>query len=276
MTALAGMALLMDGNTTTQGRYAPQVDRATSFLVRSSNPSGVFARGEADARPMHGHGFALLFLSQVYGMTEDPARNRQIHEVLTRGIQLTAEAQSYAGGWMYTPNARADEGSVTVTQVQGLRACRNVGLAVPKSVIDQAMQYLVNSQNSDGGIRYAAGMRGPSRPAITAAAVCCWYNAGEYDNPLAKQALAFCKEQIKPHVTQGGHDFYAHLYLAQSLFVSSDPDWGEYYHKRRDYLLGLQLPDGSWDGDNVGDVYGTAVALIVLQLPYQQVPIMQR
>jgi squalene cyclase len=160
--------------------------------------------------------------------------------------------------------------------VQALRSCRNVGIAVPKRVIDQAMEYLNKSLNSDGGLRYTASTRGPSRPAITAAAVCCWYNAGEYTNPNAANALSFCKSKIRPQSTEGGHDFYAHLYLSQALFVSSDPDWDKYYQKRRDFLLAAQNPDGSWNGDGVGDIYGTAIALIILQLPYQQLPIMQR
>ncbi|MEK6676663.1 MAG: prenyltransferase/squalene oxidase repeat-containing protein [Planctomycetota bacterium] len=276
MTALAGLALLMDGNTTTQGRYAPNVDRATTFLVRSLKPNGLLARQEDEARPMHGHGFALLYLSQVHGMIEDPARSQQLSEVITKAVQLTAKAQSPAGGWIYTPESRSDEGSVTITQVQALRSSRNAGFAVPKSVIDDAMQYLAKSQNSDGGIRYALNMQGPSRPPITAAAVCCWYNAGEYDNPLAKLALEYCKQEIKPQSIVGGHGFYAHLYFSQALFVSSDPLWEEYFRKRRDFLLGMQNPDGSWEGDSVGDVYGTAVALIILQLPFQQLPIMQR
>ena len=45
---------------------------------------------------------------------------------------------------------------------------------------------------------------------------------------------------------------------------------------RRDFLLAEQQADGSWYGDSVGDIYGTAVALIILQLPYNQLPIMQR
>ena len=276
MTALAGLALLMDGNTTTQGRYAPHVDRATTFLIRSSEQNGLLARGELDSRPMHGHGFAMLFLSQVYGATEDVGRAEQIHDVLTRAVALTGRAQSDLGGWLYTPDAQADEGSVTVTQVQGLRSCRNVGVAVPKAVIDQAMEYLERSQNTDGGIRYTAQRPGPSRPAISAAAVCCWYNAGQYTSPLAKRALEYCKQRIRPHNTQGGHDYYAHLYLAQAMYVSSDPDWEAYFAKRRDFLLQDQLPDGSWNGDLVGDIYGTAVALVILQLPYNQLPIMQR
>jgi hypothetical protein len=115
MTALAGLALLMDGNTTTQGRYAPHVDRGARYLVRSSTSSGLIARTEFESRPMFGHGFSMLFLSQLYGMTEDVTRARRIHDVLFTGVQLTARAQSRLGGWIYTPDARGDEGSVTIT-----------------------------------------------------------------------------------------------------------------------------------------------------------------
>ena len=277
MTALGGIAMLMDGNTATQGRYAANVERATNFLLRSTSSRGLIVQPDHEGRPMYGHGFSMLFLSQLYGMTADATQARRMHEVLRAGVGLIASAQTNEGGWYYTPNSRNDEGSVTITQVQALRSCRNVGVAVPKIAIDKAMQYLVRSQNSDGGIRYALRQHaGNSRAPITAAAVCCWYNAGEYDNPRAKRALAFAKQKIKPRGRQGGHDFYAHFYMAQALYVSSDPDWDDYFAKRRDFLLGQQRGDGSWFGDGVGDAYGTAIALIILQLPYNQLPIMQR
>jgi hypothetical protein len=277
MTALAGTALLMDGNTTTQGRYAPQVDRSLRYILDSSTSSGLIARGDGEGRPMYGHGFSMLFLGQLYGMTESPARNRAIHDVLSRAIQLTARSQSTWGGWIYTPDAGADEGSVTITQVQGLRSCRNAGVAVPASVINSAMDYLAKSQNSDGGIRYSLSQRaGGSRPPITAAAVCCWFNAGEYDNPRAMQALEFCKQLIQPVHYVGGHYYYAHLYFSQALWVSRDPYWDLYYPEIRDQLLRMQQSDGSWLGDGAGRIYGTAVALIILQLPFNQLPIMQQ
>ncbi len=277
MTSLAGLALLMDGNTTTQGRYAPNVDRAVKYLLRCATATGLISRPQQEARPMYGHGFSLLFLGQLYGMTADAAQARQIHDVLSRGAQLTSRSQSRAGGWYYTADSKNDEGSVTITQVQALRSCRNAGILVPKVTIDAAMDYLSQSQNSDGGIRYAVRQRrGNSRPAITAAAICCWYNAGEYTSRRAKRALEFCKPKILPRSTQGGHDYYAHLYFAQALYISDDPYWDDYFPKRRDFMLAQQKPDGSWWGDGVGDSYGTAIALIVLQLPYNQLPIMQR
>lgn len=276
MTSLAGLAMLMDGNTTTQGRYARQIDRAARYLMRSTTPTGLIGRSDQDARPMYGHGFSMLFLSQLYGMTEDADRARELHDILAAGVQLTARAQSKLGGWIYTPDSGGDEGSVTITQVQALRSCRNAGVAVPKEVIDMAMDYLVKSQNSDGGIRYSLRQRGgASRAPITAAAVCCWFNAGEYENPLALRALSYSKDTLKPDSAYRGHDYYAHLYLAQAMYTGTDPDWADYFAKRRDFLLDRQNNDGSWWGDSVGDIYGTALALIVLQLPYNQLPIMQ-
>ncbi len=275
MSALAGMALLMDGNTTTQGRYAPNVDRTAKFLLNSTRPSGLITHGAEDARPMYGHGFSMLFLSQLYGMSEDAERDRQIKQLLRRAISLTARAQSRLGGWIYQPTRSGDEGSVTITQVQALRSCRNAGLAVPKQVIDDAMGYLVMSMNSDGGIAYRANHPGPSRPAITAAAVCCWFNAGDYDNPLALRALKYAKDNIFVRRSTG-HWYYAHFYLAQALYLAGKEEWDEYFPSMRDRLLLMQLENGSWDDRSIGPVYATSVALLILQLPYNQLPIMQR
>ena len=277
MTSLAGLALLMDGNTTTQGRYATQIDRATNYVLSAAAANGLIAGQQREGRPMYGHGFSMLYLGQLHGMVEDAQRAKQIQRVLARGVDLTGRAQSRLGGWFCTPESRSDEGSVTVTQVQALRSARNAGVAVPKNVIDLAMQYLVVSQNTDGGIKYTASQRGgASRPALTPAAVCCWFNAGEYDNPNALRALQYCKDKLDPLGSQQGHRYYAHLYMAQAMYVSKDPTWDDYFGKLRDRLIREQLAEGQWYGDGVGDVYGTAVALIILQLPYNQVPIMQQ
>jgi len=281
MTALAGLALLASGSTPTEGPWAQNVSSALTCVLKSARRDGLIARLEEESHCMHGHGFAMLFLAQCYGMEEDPRRQAEIHLVLGRAVELTARSQSAAGGWLYTPDAGGDEGSVTVTQVQGLRACRNAGIAVPKRVIDNAMKYLERSTNPDGGVRYQVADTGPSRPALTAAAVACYFNAGLYDDPRARRALAFAEQQLAPQDGRAsryfGHYFYAHLYMAQVMYLAGEQHWQTYYPAMREILLEKQNPqDGSWDGDHVGTTYGTAVALIILQLPCKNLPIVQR
>jgi hypothetical protein len=261
------------------GRVGQHADLRSTYLLNSAQSNGLICRpGEEEARSMYGHGFSMLFLSQVMGMEGDADRLAEIRRVLRKAVELTGRAQSRLGGWIYTPDSGGDEGSVTITQVQALRSCRDAGIAVPRQVIDQAMGYLEKSLQPDGGIAYRVGMVG-SRPPITAAAVACWFNAGQYDNPMAIRALEYCKKNIGVGGQQRGvwgHYMYAHLYYSQVLYLAGEDHWREYYPQMREHLLTLQNEDGSWEGDGVGRVYGTALALTILQLPYNHLPIYQR
>jgi hypothetical protein len=94
---------------------------------------------------------------------------------------------------------------------------------------------------------------------------------------MAEKAMRFCRDTIKVNRAGFGHYFYAHLYYSQAIYLSGHSAmWDDYYPKIRDRLMRMQQPDGSWQGDGVGTTYGTAVALMILQLPYNRLPIMQR
>lgn len=276
MTALAGTAFLCSGSTPTRGRYYLNVRRATDFLLRSAQPDGVITAPTEEGRSMYGHGFSTMFLAEVYGMEEDERRQREIHDVLTKAVELTARSQSRAGGWLYTPESNGDEGSVTVTQIQALRGCRNAGILVPSQTIENAVSYIRKSANPDGSIRYSVNSGGGGRPPITAAAVAVLYNAGRYDDPLAEKALQYAKRTLPINGSGNGHHFYAQLYLAQALYQRGGEDWDDYYRRMSAWLLTRQDRDGSWVGDGVGTTYGTAIALIILQLPFAYLPIYQR
>jgi squalene cyclase len=278
MTALAGLAVMAGGSTPVEGEYAANLRRAVDFLLASTNANGLIAHVGEEQRSMHGHGFAMLFLAQAYGVERDPTRQARIKGALRKAIDLTGKSQSAAGGWLYSPDSGGDEGSVTVTQIQGLRACRNAGIFVPKSIVDKAMKYIEDSANPDGGIRYRVSA-GASRPAITAAAVATMYNAGAYEHPVAEKSLAYLKNHLEGKSgasTFGGHQYYATLYAGQAMYLSSEANWASYFPHTRDWLLQSQADDGSWQGDGVGQTYGTAIALLTLLLPYERLPILQR
>lgn len=279
MTAIAGTGLLMSGSTPTQGPHSRAVRKAAEFLVSVARPNGLIATPAEEGRSMHGHGFATLFLAQVYGMEQDRVFQRRLHDVLARAVRITEHSQSRAGGWLYSPNSDGDEGSVTVTQIQGLRACRDAGIQANPQTVKNAVRYIEKSANPDGGIRYMLSGGGESRPPITAAAVATLYNAGSYDSPLALKCLAYCDRTIS--VSSGGnlswgHFFYSHLYLAQAKYHRGGREWTRYYGEISKRLAQMQKGDGSWMGDDVGTSYGTGIALTILGLPYQHVPIFQR
>jgi hypothetical protein len=191
---------------------------------------------------------------------------------------LTARGQSQFGGWTYAPGG-GDEGSVTVTQIQGLRAANNAGFSVPKGTIEEAVRYLERCKTPEGGICYSLGSGGDTRLAISAAAIATLYNAGEYDSRLADTCLAYVWKQfsLNKGFSKGGeHDYYTHLYAAQGFYQAGDKYWDEYFPATRDQFMQMQRGDGSWDGEGIGPIYGTGIALIVLQLPYKFLPIYQR
>lgn len=278
MTGLAGMALVASGSTPTRGTHWREVRTSMEFLMKQADPqTGVITDMTTENRNMYGHGFALLYLASVYGMEEDSQRQQRLHGVLTRAVKLIERAQSSAGGWIYTPDSGGDEGSVTVTQVQALRACRMDGIVVDKKTIDRAVDYIKKCQNADGGISYSLGSRGSSRPAISAAGVAVLYNAGFYDDqPFVDKAIKYVMRNVNPTTDTTGHHFYTQLYFSQALYQRGGKDWEDYLAKIGPYLVRTQRKDGSWESDGCGPVYGTAIALTILQLPFALVPIYQR
>ncbi len=282
MTSLAGLALMAGGSTPEDGPYSRHVKKAMLYVLRVAKDSktGIIARG---SQPMYGHGFSMLFLAQCYGVESNSAYGKQLRTALKRAVDLTVKGISKDGGWTYNPNS-GDEGSVTVTQLQALRACKNAGISVPAETIEKAVKYVRACQNPDGGISYSYRSRGSSRPAISAAAIACFYAAGVHDRKAGGsgeegKAVArltkYCVGAISPG-NSNYHDFYTHFYMSQAMYQKGGENYTSYYPKLRDYLLGKQYTDGSWMGDSVGNTYGTSLACIMLQLPYGYLPVYQR
>lgn len=313
MTALGGLALLMEGSTIKEGKYSKQIRRAADWLMersmRGANRDGLIGNPDHPSetgRYMYGHGFATLFLACVYGDEDDRDRREKLKDILTRAVKYIGAAQSTQGGWFYTSKVDGhdqDEGSVTITQVQALRAARNAGIPVPKAIIKKAHDYLKNSTTPKGGVVYSlgrGGMRAPvggERPALTAAAIACLFNAGEYKDELCKKWFKYCQTAIPINGFGGiriGHDEYTQFYYSQAVYILGDDGWEKLFPGSQksdrvtwtayraalfDNLVKTQNGDGSWPsggGFSVGTVYSTAVYSIIMQLDKGTLPIFSR
>jgi hypothetical protein len=303
MTALAGMCLLMEGSTPREGKYADNLDRAVNWLMQRCQPNGLVGNPNnptESSRYMYGHGFGLLFLASVYGEEEDGERRKKLEGILTNAVGFCGKAQTNRGGWGYLSAKEGndfDEGSVTITQLQALRAARNAGISVPKEIIDNATKYLHKSTTPRGGVVYSLAnggvAAGQERPALTAAAVACAFAAGQYTDDYAKTWIRYCKENIP--AGRGGrvqHDEYQSYYFSQAVYVLGDNRYGELFPNEKDpktwltwsgykeamfdHLKSQQNPDGSWSSGYIGPVFSTAVNLTILQLDKAAVPIYHR
>jgi len=281
MAALAGTALVGSGSTTTQGPYARQVARATDFIISKSRENGLIGDPQTDSRYTYGHGFSMLFLSQVLGEEGLIDRRNELVDVLTKAVEFSGNAQTAAGGWGYVSAREGndfDEGSTTITQVQGLRGCRNAGIPVPAEVIDKAKQYIYECKNPDGGISYSSRQKGSSRPAITAAALAALYNAGDYESVHIPEMLKYSKDSlhdISDEARAFGHWHYTYLYYSQVVYRQGNDIWIPFRDKLYERIVSDQRSDGYWEGQ-IHPVYDTACNLIMLQLDRGYLPIYQR
>lgn len=283
MTALAGTALLAEGSTTTAGKYSKNISDAVDYLVSVANPRTGLIGYKDDYRYTYGHGFSMLFLSQMYGEEEDADRRAELKRVLTKAVQFSGEAQTSRGGWGYVSAKDGrdfDEGSTCVTQVQGLRACRNAGIPVSKEIIDRARKYIHDCMTPDGGIMYSINNRGGARPPITAAAVASIFNIGDYESEMVKKMLAYCEKNVWPggRGTNGGfgHWHYAHYYYAQVMYRLGDEKWNKYHDSVLVDIVRKQSASGAWKEGYIGPIYTTAINATILQLENGYLPIYQR
>ncbi len=269
ITGLAGLAFLADGNTPGRGRYADVVDGCIDFILANRSESGLLA-AETSHGPMYGHAFATLFLAEVYGMTDRP----QMRETLHRAVQLIVATQNEEGGWRYQPVRNDADISVTICQIMALRAARNAGIYVEKSVIDNAISYVKKSQNTDGGFRYMLSSGG-SAFARSAAGVAALQYAGAYGAEEVERGLEYVERFRPPQEHTVGHYFYGHYYAAQAMFFAGGDRWATWWPAVRDDLVARQSSEGYWRGQ-AGTDYGTAMALIILEMPNRLLPIFQK
>jgi hypothetical protein len=276
VVALAGMAWLAGGSTPGRGPYGEEVDRVSNYLLEHCEPSGfISVEGAQSHGPMYEHGFATLFLSEVYGMSSrDDMRDK-----LARAVDLIVRTQNSEGGWRYQPRREDADISVTICQIMALRAARNAGLKVPNETVDKCVDYVKRSQNADGGFRYML-TPGESLFPRSAAGVVALNSAGIYEGREVERGLAYV-DQFLPRAgaagatVQDGHFFYGHYYAIQAMWQAGGERWARWYPAIRDLLISRQQADGSWL-DPVGPEYGTAMAAIILQMPDNSVPIFQR
>jgi prenyltransferase beta subunit len=271
---LAGMAFMSGGSTPGRGPYGTQVNKCIDYILVNTQPSG-FINGPDTAThgPMYGHGFATMFLAECFGMSPRP----ELRDKLAKAVKLIVDTQNKEGGWRYFPRRDDADISVTVCEIMALRAARNAGFFVPKDVINNATNYVKRSQNPDGGFMYMV-QGGESAFPRSAAAVVALYSLGIYEGPEINKGLDYLMDFLPAEgtVRRENYYYYGHYYAAQAFWQAGAKPFGRWFPAVRDELVAKQHEDGSWLSAAEGTECATAMACIVLQIPNNYLPILQR
>ncbi|MFO0965521.1 MAG: prenyltransferase/squalene oxidase repeat-containing protein [Gemmataceae bacterium] len=286
VTGLGGLAFMASGSQPGRGPYGRNITQALEYVL-SNEDRGVRGflsspRG-AGHGAMYGHGFATLFLAEAHGMISSPELRRRVRDTLGNAVQLIVDSQNREGGWRYQPRSADADLSVTICQIMALRAARNAGVFVPRNTADNCIKYVKECQDRfSGGFRYQRG-HGPVGFARTAAGVTALYSAGVYKGEEVEKGLDYMIKN-KPGDGRGGgifgeaefHYYYGHYYAAQAMWIAGGRYFREWYPAIRNELLGRRQGDGSWFDGRTCRHYCTAMALIILQIPNNYLPIMHR
>jgi len=275
ITALAGLAFMSSGSLPNRGKYGQNVQRCLEFIMNSTQESGLISSDNSHG-VMYGHGFATLFLGEVYGMTGD----EDVKERLQKAVRLIVKTQNSEGGWRYSPVPMDADISVTITEIMALRAARDAGIKVEKTVIAMAVKYVRSCQNTDGGFNYQANQGSGSAFPRSAAGVASLYYAGIFEGNDLKRGLDYLKQSSAGRGLgdrfggdMGSFYFYGHYYCCQAMFLAGGDYWATYYPVIRDQLIASQnKTTGAWNGE-AGEDYATAMALIILQMPNRYLPV---
>jgi hypothetical protein len=282
VSALAGLALLADGQMPDRGEYAGALDALITYVLSRQSDFGYLEDGGSR---MYSHSFATLFLAEVLGMC--PARQKEIDHALRLAVDFTQRAQNEHGAWRYQPFTIEEDLSVTVCQVQALRAARDAGIPVAASCIDRVVEYVRDSRvlgdEYSGGFYYKIHGRGARQKTtftVNAAAITSLHSAGLYDEREYGETLDDIAQEYDSITRRWPDHFYfwyGNYYAAQALYTEGGARWRKYWQALRDDLLSRQQSDGRWcNPTGPGDAFGTAVACLLLRVPAQYLPIFER
>lgn len=300
-TSLALLAFMAQGNTESRGVFHANVRSGVKFLLRHVTPPGASENDEQRGyihlkddphSKMHAHGYATLTLAMAYGMGS-AQRREEMRARLTDAVRIIERSQDDSGGWTYHPVANSGhEGSITVCMIQALRAARDAGIRVDRVVIDNAVRYLERSQDPEtGGFCYNIDERGRDKQTygLTAAALSTLFATGEYGRRnMVEKGVRYMQDHFSANLAGSTLWFYyANFYAAQTLWQVGGTTWGERYWREwwppvRDLLVRSQRTDGSFalpftlGSQDLGPAYRTAFACLILEVPFQLLPLYRR
>ncbi len=293
-TVVAALALMANGTTERGGPEPERVEavrKALAYILRLAG------RMNQDFWPWQvtliqnklGHNvhtfFAAVFLTQVYGMRATWVPEENIEELRDAIGKMTAQivrTQEADGSWH-----KNTFGSLKATCMAwlALRSAASSGLDVERASVDKIIAFLKTQYNPQTKLFDRMTGHGNYQTIYaTACALRVLYGMGQGNSPEAKGAteafLDFVKksQMSAAFLTVEGEDYLSAALVTQALLIDQDQRWNAWFPWITGELVKRQAKDGTWTSTAciTGRTFPTSCALLTLQGPFRQLPILEQ
>ncbi len=286
LTSLAVLAFRSEGSTVETGRYAANIERGVNWLAKKARRDGEFCQKNTDQIIYQTYtNFHTSFAAWALSETTDTKAHRKILARAARYLEKQQDEKT--GGWGYNKFWKSyGRGTSwgwaciapTHLAVTVLELLDNMGIEVDPEVVRRGMQYVTKCRGPSGGFAYRPAYRGMEYPGSTASALVSAYVIGsEWDDEWyrSQRYLRFNLSNIGNFRSEEFLNYF-HLFTALASILASREDYQDYWKLYRDTFVDEQNKDGSWDDLVGGKVYGTAIRLIVTQLPRENLTLQKK
>lgn len=291
--SFSGLAFLANGYRPGEGERGAVLDRAMAYVQAGMDPNG-YVGGQYESG-MYMHAICSLFALSYLGRSAEPEKEKELAAWCRKSIDCILEAQQVRkaahaqGGWRYKPHTRESDLSVTSWQLLVLHAARQCGYEIDDLVFQRALGYINNAfvqSEAGAGYVYRPGISQSPERAVTGVALFVKHLLEKEADERNAAALAYL--QKAPPSWGGpqynGYFYFATFYIAQGMFQIGGAAWATFAPEIQRILVEHQNEDGSWPlpPDNapqsrtVGPAYPTAMAILILSLDRQYLPMYQR
>jgi hypothetical protein len=282
-TALALLAYLGHGETSTEGDFQQQVNRGLYYLI--SRMKDTQQGGDLREGTMYAQGLATMALAEAVALTGD----HSLEAYAQKAVDFIVSAQEKrGGGWRYEPQMPGDT-TVTGWQLLALKSAQTAHLRVPRHTLYKAMQFL-DSVQYDHGARYTylppqghystSSRQSELRDQTTTSVglLCRIYGGWLREHPALKDGVGY--------LTRWGpsrDDLYYDYYAAQVMHHWGGETWRNWMYPLREHLIRTQATEGhesgSWNftGGHAargGRLYNTTMAIMTLEVYYRHLPLL--
>jgi hypothetical protein len=273
-TGLALLPFLGAGQTHREGKYRAVVEKGLYYLVgrmKVQNEMGNLSEGGGN---LYSHGICAIVLCEAYGMTHDKA----LAAPAQAALNYTMYAQDpVGGGWRYAARQAGDTSAVG-WQLMALKSGHMAYLRVNPATVHGAGRFL-DSVQSESGSKYGYTSPGGGAATTSIGLLSRMYLGWKKDNAALQRGVEYL-DATGP----SANNFYYNYYATQVMRHNGGETWKKWNEKMRDQLVDAQSrtghATGSWfvkGGDHGSDaggrLYCTAMATMILEVYYRNMPI---